>query len=82
MKKLFCCPALELFHCLPQWKTGRLHGKKLQNATNDIIQNCTLGFDWVLKKDKEISNRAIIKSPHALHCVCFSIQTMKTVSFS
>ena len=21
MKKIFCCPALELFHCLPQWKT-------------------------------------------------------------
>ena len=21
MKKLFCCPALELFHCLPLWKT-------------------------------------------------------------
>ena len=41
MKKIFCCPALELFHCLPPlfcclplWKTVRLHGKKLQNATN------------------------------------------------
>ena len=34
MKKWFCCPALELFHCLPLWKTVRLHGKKLQNATN------------------------------------------------
>ena len=22
MKKLFCCPALELFHCLLLWKTG------------------------------------------------------------
>ena len=21
MKKKFCCPALDLFHCLPQWKT-------------------------------------------------------------
>ena len=21
MKKKFCCPALELFHCLPLWKT-------------------------------------------------------------
>ena len=21
MKKTFCCPALELFHCLPLWKT-------------------------------------------------------------
>ena len=21
MKKLFCCPALELFHCLPLWNT-------------------------------------------------------------
>ena len=21
MKRLFCCPALELFHCLPLWKT-------------------------------------------------------------
>ena len=33
-------PALEVFHCLPPlfrclplWKTVRLHGKKLQNAT-------------------------------------------------
>ena len=41
MKKIFCCPALELFHCLPPlfcclhlWTTVRLHGKKLQNATN------------------------------------------------
>ena len=49
MKKLLSCPALELFHCLPLWKTVlfvssrafwlplwttvRLHGKKLQNAT-------------------------------------------------
>ena len=40
MKKIFCCPALELFHCLPPlfrclplWTTVRLHGKKLQNAT-------------------------------------------------
>ena len=36
MKQLFCCPALELFHCLHLWKTVRLHGKKLQNATNYI----------------------------------------------
>ena len=21
MKKIFCCPVLELFHCLPLWKT-------------------------------------------------------------
>ena len=40
-EKIFWCPALELFHCLPPlfcclplWKTVRLHGKKLQNATN------------------------------------------------
>ena len=39
-EKIFCCPALEHFHCLPPlfcclplWKTVRLHGKKLQNAT-------------------------------------------------
>ena len=44
MKKSFCCPALELFHCLPplfcclpMWKTVRLHGKKLQNATKCFI---------------------------------------------
>ena len=51
MKKIFCCPVLELFHCVPLWKTVlfvssrvfslstpvRLHGKKLQNATNDIF---------------------------------------------
>ena len=34
MKKIFYCPVLDLFHCLPLWKTVRLHGKKLQNATN------------------------------------------------
>jgi hypothetical protein len=34
MKKLFCCPALELFSCLPLWKTVRLHGKKIQIAAN------------------------------------------------
>ena len=33
MKKLFYCPALEIFSCLPLWKTVRLPGKKLQNAT-------------------------------------------------
>ena len=44
MKKIFGCPALELihcllplFHCLPLWKTVRLHGKKLQNATNKYV---------------------------------------------
>ena len=26
-----------LFHCLPLWKTVRLHVKKLKNATNEII---------------------------------------------
>ena len=46
MKKLLCCPALELFSCLPLWKTVRLHGKKLQNATNVLTRPikslCTL----------------------------------------
>ena len=32
--KQCCFSALELFHCLPRWITVRLHGKKLQNATN------------------------------------------------
>ena len=43
MKNLFCCPALELFHCLPPlfsclplWTTVRLHGKKLQNVTKSF----------------------------------------------
>ena len=61
MKKIFCCPTLELFHCLPQWKTVlfvcsrafslstlwttvRLHGKKLQNATNIYLLNAKLAF--------------------------------------
>ena len=35
-EKIFCCPALELFHCLPLWTTVRLHGKKIQNATNQF----------------------------------------------
>ena len=69
MKKLFCCPALEFFCCLPLWKTVllsssrafllstpmensavcqplcktvRLHGKKLQNATNCVLCNFVL----------------------------------------
>ena len=33
MKKLYYCPALELFSCLPLFKTVRLSGKKPQNAT-------------------------------------------------
>ena len=43
--KQCCLSALELFHCLPplfcclpQWKTVRLHGKKLQNATNNLFK--------------------------------------------
>ena len=36
-KKKFCCPALELFHCLPLWKTVRLHGKELQNVTSNNV---------------------------------------------
>ena len=38
MKKIFCCPDLELFHCLPHWTTVRLYGKKLQNATKHFRQ--------------------------------------------
>ena len=41
MKEISYCLALELFHCLhllfrcvPLWTSMRLHGKKLQNATN------------------------------------------------
>ena len=57
MKKLFCCPALELFHYLPPhfcclllWKTARLHGKKLQNATKEVLKQ----EKEVLKQEKEI----------------------------
>ena len=42
VKKLSSCPPLERFSCLPPlfsrlplWKTVRLPGKKLQNATNN-----------------------------------------------
>ena len=45
MQKIFCCPALDLFGCLPPlftciplWKTVRLPGKKLQNALNIHVQ--------------------------------------------
>ena len=38
MKKIFCCPALELFHCLPLWTTVRL-----QNTTNTISFKCRNG---------------------------------------
>ena len=59
-EKIFCCPALELSHCLPLWKTVlfvssrafsclplwktvRLHGKKLQNATNRLNKWINIG---------------------------------------
>lgn len=55
---LFCCPALELFSCLPPLsscpplrKTVRLLRKKLQNATNDLNFELTpfgAGFPDVL----------------------------------
>ena len=59
--------------------------QQFKGALCDLTGKKIVYSDWVLKKDKEteiISNRAIIKSPHALHCVCFNIQTMKTASFS
>ena len=31
-----------LFRCLPLWTTVRLHGKKLQNATNKMVNNTKL----------------------------------------
>ena len=53
MKKIFCCPAIELFHCLsplfrclPLWTTVRLHGKKLQNPTNPFIWSANTRLDW------------------------------------
>ena len=54
--KQCCLSALELFHCLPPlfcclplWKTVRLHGKKLQNATNDIsgVFDSTTYLIWI-----------------------------------
>ena len=41
-KKIFCCPALELFHCLPLWTTVRLHGKKATkcNKTGFFFSSC------------------------------------------
>ena len=55
MKKLFCCPAYELFTCLPPLfsclpfkKPVRLPGKKLQNATNWTFNpfcHCTMGVN-------------------------------------
>ena len=53
MKKMFCCPALELFHCLTLRKTVRLHGKKLQNATNYVIYYC---FSFLLIADMMVHN--------------------------
>ena len=49
MGKQCCLSAIELFHCLfplfcclPLWKTVRLHGKKLQNATNVLTTSCSI----------------------------------------
>ena len=68
MKKVFCCPALELYHCLPPlfcclplWKTVRLHGKKLQNAPNTDF--------YVIKKLINKSQAQIItQSSSYVHC--------------
>ena len=38
MKNIFCCPALELFQSTPVDNTVRLHAKKLQNATNNLLR--------------------------------------------
>ena len=50
-KELFCCPALQLFNCLPPlfccltlWKIVKLPEKKLQNATNPIGHFRQLGL--------------------------------------
>ena len=65
MKKIFCCPALELFHCLPPlfhclplWTTVRLHGKKLQNATNSIsAQTSQKGIKYTKANLYTVQNR-------------------------
>jgi hypothetical protein len=64
MKKIFSCPALELFHCLPPlfhslslWTTVRLHGKKLKNVTNIVIGSvCSVRkiYCWVILKQQSL----------------------------
>jgi hypothetical protein len=51
MKKIFCFPALELFHCLPPlfhcqplWKTVRLHGKKATKCNKNLYLDRRLGL--------------------------------------
>ena len=36
MKKLFCCPALELFCCLPHWKTVLLSSSRAFKMSNPM----------------------------------------------
>ena len=74
MKKLFCFPALQLFHCLPPlfhclplWKTVRLHGKKLQNATKAIYYQPS----WYLKNTHPIAFGFVVYRPKNNICYDF-----------
>ena len=75
LKKIFCCPALELFHCLPLWTTVRLHGKKLQNATKNVVAFVLnqLKVKWVLlwfDIDFSCSPHEIASPPRQLFLAC------------
>ena len=41
MKKIFCCPALELFHCLPLWKTVLIVSSRAFSLSTPIFSLST-----------------------------------------
>ena len=64
-EKKICCPALELFHCLPLWKTVRLHGKKLQNATKENVAGLSYNdFERYYWKSRALHQHASSSKSH------------------
>ena len=59
--KIFCCPALELFSCLPLWNIVRLPGRNLQNAIKSCCQRgCEPpGISGFKKEDRKTNGQSI-----------------------
>ena len=61
MKKLFCCPALELFHCLPQWKTVLFVSSRAFSLSTPV-ENSEATWKKATKCNKHC-NKKILHSP-------------------
>ena len=64
MKKIFCCPALDLFHCLPLWKTvlfvssSEATWKKATKSTNDFPLGLSKG--WVIPEVASFKEEGLV----------------------